>query len=42
LQHWTLGFDLKILWLTACGRSREPGTNRHSSNQVKSASNSRY
>lgn len=42
LQHRTLGFDLKILWLTALGKFPKPRVNRHSSNRVKNVSTSRY
>ena len=41
LQHWTLWLDVKILCLTALGKPAGTRVDRPSSNQVKSASNSR-
>jgi len=41
LQHWTLWFDLKILCLTVIGKPAGTRVDSPSSNQVKSASNSR-
>jgi exopolysaccharide biosynthesis polyprenyl glycosylphosphotransferase len=39
LQHWTLGFDLKILFLTVIGKPAETRADSPTAKQVKSASN---